>query len=87
MKPSDLTPYVWNALLTTFRADELDKHSSPLTEDLREEMIAEAQFRAETWLSNHTAEDVFSRLLEYEGIIGYSTWILRLITDLNLPRK
>lgn len=58
MKPTDLTPYIWNSLLHTF-----DRAPLGLTTSTQ---------RAEAWLAKQT--DIFAiwdRLLNHEGIVGY----------------
>lgn len=75
MKPSDLTPYVWNLLLTTFRISDTS------TDIIG---VAKARFSAESWLLKSSPSEIFSRILHYEGIIGYDHFILTLVRELKL---
>lgn len=75
MKPSDLSPYVWNALLNTFRVSDTSNDTYSITE---------ASTAASSWLSTASPSSVFSRILSYEGIIGYDHFILTLVRDLKL---
>lgn len=75
MKPSDLTPYVWNLLIQTFTFP--DDSNTPLS-------YVDRRLKATAWLSTATPSIVFSRILHYEGIYGYDTFILTLVHDLKL---
>ncbi len=75
MKPSDLSPYVWNALINTFRVSDTS---------ISIQSEVEAGIAASSFLSTASPSSIFSRILQYEGIIGYDHFILTLVRELKL---
>ena len=77
MPVSSLTPYVWNLLWQTFiPINGSVQVGSPTS--------IGARHLAEKWLADKTPFQVFDRLLQHEGIIGYSIHLIHLVNDLNL---
>ncbi len=74
MKPTDITPYVWNRLLQTF-----DTPSGTLSSRTE---------AATAWLAKQTdANDIWNHLLEHEGIVGYGFYLHQLHQHLWHPKE